>query len=99
MIKSVGERLKVRDISLVVDESVKMKLTREGYNPSFGARPLRRLVTKYIEDLISEFILKSQLSKSKKTRFVKIYLNEENQVAVKEQDQLVENKQKINTLV
>jgi ATP-dependent Clp protease ATP-binding subunit ClpA len=35
-----------------VNDKVKAKLTREGYNPLFGARPLRRLVTKYIEDLI-----------------------------------------------
>jgi ATP-dependent Clp protease ATP-binding subunit ClpA len=47
----------------------------------FGARPLRRLVTKYIEDLISETILKTPTSKS--TRTIKISLNEDDQIVVK----------------
>jgi ATP-dependent Clp protease ATP-binding subunit ClpA len=81
MVKSVTERVKVKEIDVQVEENVKRKLTREGYNPSFGARPLRRLVTKYIEDLISEYILKNPL-KSKKS-IVRIHLNEEDQVVVK----------------
>ena len=51
----------------------------------FGARPLRRLVTKYIEDLISETMLKT--STTKKVRVIKIQLNENEQVVVK-QDEL-----------
>ena len=85
MIKEVTERVKPKQINLIVDEKVKLKLTREGYNPLFGARPLRRLVTKYIEDLISENILKT--SSTKKLRTIKIQLNENDQVIVK-QDEL-----------
>ena len=48
MIREVSERVKPKQIILVVDDKVKSKLTREGYNPLFGARPLRRLVTKYV---------------------------------------------------
>jgi ATP-dependent Clp protease ATP-binding subunit ClpA len=81
MVKSVTERVKAKEIDVHVEENVKRKLTREGYNPSFGARPLRRLVTKYIEDLISEYILKNPI-KSKKSS-VRIHLNEEDQVVVK----------------
>jgi ATP-dependent Clp protease ATP-binding subunit ClpA len=84
MIRDVAERVKPKRILLSVDENVKAKLTREGYNPSFGARPLRRLVTKYIEDLISENILKNPITK--KARTVKIFLNEEDQIAVKAND-------------
>jgi ATP-dependent Clp protease ATP-binding subunit ClpA len=50
----------------------------------FGARPLRRLVTKYIEDLISETMLKT--SSTKKMRVIKIQLNENEQVVVKQDD-------------
>lgn len=82
MINDVSERIKVKEISLVVDDKVKVKLTREGYNPAFGARPLRRLVTKYIEDLISEYILKHSIIKKNQT--LKIYLNDEDQILVKE---------------
>jgi len=81
MVKDVAERIKSKDILLSVEDKVKVKLTREGYNPSFGARPLRRLVTKYIEDLLSEYILKNPLAK--KNQLLKILLNEEDQIFVK----------------
>lgn len=84
MIREVGERVKSKQILLSVDDKVKAKLTREGYNPLFGARPLRRLVTKYIEDLISENLLKNPLTK--KSRAVKVILNEEDQVIIKKDD-------------
>jgi ATP-dependent Clp protease ATP-binding subunit ClpA len=84
MIKDVIERVKLKQITLSVEEKVKTKLTREGYNPSFGARPLRRLVTKYIEDSISEHILKNPITK--KNRSLKIQLNEEDQILVKQED-------------
>ena len=81
MIKEVAERIKSKQILLTVDDKVKVKLTREGYNPLFGARPLRRLVTKYIEDLISETLLKTPTGKTTKT--IKIILNENDQIIVK----------------
>lgn len=84
MIKDVAERVKAKQIILSVEDKVRLKLTREGYNPLFGARPLRRLVTKYIEDLISEDILKNPLTK--KIRQVKIQLNEFDQVVIKQEE-------------
>lgn len=80
MIKNIRERVKSKEIILIVDERVKVKLTREGYNPLFGARPLRRLIVKYIEDLISEALLK--LSGFSKRREIRISLNEDNQIVV-----------------
>ena len=87
MIKDVAERVKSKQIILQVDEKVKIKLTREGYNPMFGARPLRRLVTKYIEDLISEDLLKNSLTK--KARLVKVLLNEQDQVIIKSDETII----------
>jgi ATP-dependent Clp protease ATP-binding subunit ClpA len=87
MVREVAERVKPKQIILQVDEKVKVKLTREGYNPLFGARPLRRLITKCIEDLISENILKSPITK--KTRTIKIQLNEDDQVVIKKEEILV----------
>ena len=81
MIREVSKRIETKQIVLTVDDKVKTKLTREGYNPLFGARPLRRLVTKYIEDLISENIL--TMPTQKKTRTIKIQLNEDDQIVVK----------------
>ena len=84
MIKDVSKRVEPKQIVLQVDDKVKAKLTREGYNPLFGARPLRRLVTKYVEDLISENILKNPVIK--KSRTVKIILNEDDQIVAKHDD-------------
>jgi ATP-dependent Clp protease ATP-binding subunit ClpA len=84
MIRDVGQRIEPKQIFLHVEDKVKAKLTREGYNPLFGARPLRRLVTKYIEDLISEYILKNP--QGKKGYELKIQLNEEDQIIIKSQN-------------
>jgi ATP-dependent Clp protease ATP-binding subunit ClpA len=86
MIREVAERVKQKQINLIVEDKVKVKLTRDGYNPLFGARPLRRLVTKCIEDLISENILKNPITNTKKVRKIKIHLNEEDQILIKKEE-------------
>ena len=84
MVRDVSERIKSKQIILNVDEKVKVKLSREGYNPLFGARPLRRLITKYVEDLISENILNNPITKQ--TRTIRIILNNEDQIVVKKDE-------------
>lgn len=77
MLNDVIERVKEKDIFLTVDERVKKKLSQEGYNPLYGARPLRRLITKYIEDLVSENMLLTASSLSlvaDKSRYFSITL-------------------------
>jgi ATP-dependent Clp protease ATP-binding subunit ClpA len=86
MVKSVAERVKAKQIILTVDEKVKLKLTRDGYNPVFGARPLRRLITKYVEDLVSEEVLKNP--SKKKIRTIKIQLDENDQITVKKEEEV-----------
>ena len=81
MIKQVSTRIESKQISLLVDDNVRVKLSRDGYNPVFGARPLRRLITKYVEDLISENILKTPLTK--KGREIRIILDENDQIIIK----------------
>lgn len=78
MINELVLRLKEKDIILVVDNNVKLKLTKEGYNPAFGARPLKRVITKKIEDLITDTILKN--SNSDGSRLIKIKLNGNNEI-------------------
>jgi ATP-dependent Clp protease ATP-binding subunit ClpC len=53
MIKQVQNRLKDKGINLIVDLSVQAFLTDEGYDPIYGARPLRRAIMKYLEDTLS----------------------------------------------
>ena len=84
MIHQVGQRIKDKKIELFVDEKIKMKMTREGYSKIFGARPLRRLVTKYIEDNISLNLLQHPLYN--KSRRIEIILNIDEEVEVKYAD-------------
>ena len=61
MIKSVQNRLKEKGINLVVDLSVQAFLVDEGYDPIYGARPLRRAIMKYLEDTLAEQCLSKTL--------------------------------------
>jgi ATP-dependent Clp protease ATP-binding subunit ClpA len=57
MVNEVRDRLDDRDISLELTEAAKAKLVKEGYDPVFGARPLRRVVTREVETPLSQRIL------------------------------------------
>merc|ERR1712127_717753 len=61
MIKSVQNRLKEKGIYLIVDLAVQAFLTDEGYDPIYGARPLRRAIMKYLEDTLAEQCLSKTL--------------------------------------
>lgn len=61
MIRSVQNRLKEKGINLIVDLSVQAFLTDEGYDPIYGARPLRRAIMKYLEDTLAEQCLSKTL--------------------------------------
>nr|YP_010516869.1 ATP-binding subunit of Clp protease [Haslea pseudostrearia]UXN44651.1 ATP-binding subunit of Clp protease [Haslea pseudostrearia] len=70
MIKQVQKRLKEKNIILIVDLSVQAFLTDEGYDPIYGARPLRRAIMKYLEDTLAEQCLSKTLYPN-----TKIYVN------------------------
>ncbi|MFB2982546.1 ATP-dependent Clp protease ATP-binding subunit [Microseira sp. BLCC-F43] len=57
MLKEVFGRLKEQGITLEVTERFKDRLVTEGYNPSYGARPLRRAIMRLLEDSLAEEIL------------------------------------------
>ncbi|MFI4861597.1 MAG: ATP-dependent Clp protease ATP-binding subunit [Phycisphaerales bacterium JB063] len=57
----VFKRLKEREMLLELDEKAKEFLIDKGYNPDFGARPLRRAIGQYVEDPLSESILKGDI--------------------------------------
>ena len=61
MINSVQKRLKEKGINLIVDLAVQAFLTDEGYDPIYGARPLRRAIMKYLEDTLAEQCLSKTL--------------------------------------
>jgi ATP-dependent Clp protease ATP-binding subunit ClpC len=57
MLSQVQERLDEHEVTLEVTEEAKELLAKEGYDPHFGARPLRRVIQTMVEDPLSEAIL------------------------------------------
>jgi len=62
MLKQVSDRLKASGMGLEASADVKEVLAKEGFDPAFGARPLRRAVQRVIEDPLSEEILLGRFS-------------------------------------
>jgi len=58
MSDTLTKRLKEQDITLELTDAAKEKISVEGYDPEYGARPLRRAIQKHIEDRLSEELLK-----------------------------------------
>jgi ATP-dependent Clp protease ATP-binding subunit ClpC len=63
-IVKVTERLKRKNLHLQLDEKAKDLLVEKGYDPTYGARPMRRAVERFLEDPLAEEILKGSLHDS-----------------------------------
>ncbi|CAH2040518.1 unnamed protein product [Thlaspi arvense] len=61
MLKEVFDRLKSKDIELQVTERFRDRVVEEGYNPSYGARPLRRAIMRLLEDSMAEKMLAREI--------------------------------------
>ena len=57
MVAKVDDRLKEKDMGLVLTDTAKALLAEKGYDPLLGARPLRRTIQREIEDPLSEKLL------------------------------------------
>lgn len=62
LLDDVAKRLKERGITFELNTRAKEFLAEKGFNPTFGARPLKRTIQKYVEDPLAEEILKGQFS-------------------------------------
>ncbi|HZL43589.1 MAG TPA: ATP-dependent Clp protease ATP-binding subunit [Verrucomicrobiae bacterium] len=60
-VKKVMVRLKNRNIHLQLDEKARNFLVEKGYDPQYGARPMRRSVERFLEDPLAEEILRGNL--------------------------------------
>ncbi len=63
MLNSVTARLEAQEIYLNFNEEVTKHLAKKGFDPVYGARPLRRAITKAVEDRLSEEILKGTIQR------------------------------------
>ncbi|NLO86850.1 MAG: ATP-dependent Clp protease ATP-binding subunit [Clostridiales bacterium] len=78
MLGSVAKRLKAHGMELMYDDAVIKKLADDGYDPSFGARPLRRTIQRSVEDALSEEIIGGKITLGDRVR---LYLDDEGKIA------------------
>ena len=61
MIKTVKDRVKTLGITIDVDKTAVDRMAEVGFDPVYGARPLRRAIQSNIEDIIAENILEGNI--------------------------------------
>ena len=63
MLEEVGRRIEALGVTIKFDESVTKLVSKEGFDPAFGARPLRRTIQRLIEDSFSTEMLEGKIQK------------------------------------
>ncbi len=61
LLRRIRESMAERELQLDLTEEAKDFLVDKGWDPSMGARPLRRAIQRYIEDPLADFVLRSEL--------------------------------------
>jgi len=82
LLKEVFARLTEKEIYLQVTDKFKDRLVEEGFNPAYGARPLRRAIMRLLEDVLAEEILSKRLQEGDTAT---VDIDEEGKVAIKAQ--------------
>jgi ATP-dependent Clp protease ATP-binding subunit ClpC len=85
LLREFSSRLAEQGIRLEVSERFKSHLTEEGYNPELGARPLRRAITRLLEDRLAEEILSGRV---KEGDTVVMDVDDEDQIKVLQGDRV-----------
>jgi ATP-dependent Clp protease ATP-binding subunit ClpB len=67
-LKKLEEKLGERGIKITIDTSLKKHLVEKGFEPEYGARPLKRLIQKLILDQLADRLIKGELKNVKKIR-------------------------------
>jgi ATP-dependent Clp protease ATP-binding subunit ClpB len=68
-IQDLNKRLSARGLSVQLDADAMAYLAQKGYDPSFGARPLKRVIQREIENPLSLALLKGEYVKGDEIRF------------------------------
>lgn len=62
MLRRLNQQMAEQGITLEIDEDAKVWLAKQGYDPAYGARPLRRAIQRHIEDPLSEEVLRGEFA-------------------------------------
>ena len=68
MLKDLFKRLSERNLTIEVTDAAKDYLAKEGYSETYGARPLRRVIQKKVEDVLAEEILSGNYKENDKLK-------------------------------
>jgi len=82
LVKELNARLMERGIQLEIDDDVKHWLIKEGYQPMYGARPMRRTIERRIGDPLSEELIRGRF---KDVRKIKVVLRDDSPLFVEEE--------------
>jgi len=63
MIDKVAKRLEAKGINLRASDEAVYELAKKGYDPKFGARPLRRVIQENVENAVADFLLRGQVGR------------------------------------
>jgi len=69
LFKGIENKLKERDIEIVLTESAKRLVAKAGFDPVYGARPLKRALAEIVEDRLAEMILEGKVNEGDKVVF------------------------------
>ena len=69
MLKSVKEKLAENDIEIVLTDAAKELIADAGFDPVYGARPLKRAIQELVEDYLAELILEGKVKEGDKVIF------------------------------
>ncbi|HEU0304401.1 MAG TPA: ATP-dependent Clp protease ATP-binding subunit, partial [Gaiellaceae bacterium] len=61
MMRRVREQISTHEVAIELSDAAKELLVEKGFDPTMGARPLRRAIQRYIEDPLADFVLGSDL--------------------------------------
>ncbi|NLE51828.1 MAG: AAA domain-containing protein [Chloroflexi bacterium] len=75
--KEIADRLAEQELYVSLTEDARMKLANLGYDPEFGARPLRRVLQRYVESPLSVQLLKGEF---KRGDMVQVYVNDQGEI-------------------
>ncbi len=70
-VRKVSERIRAKEIEIDLDTSARELLIEKGYDPTYGARPMRRAVERYLEDPLAEEILRASIKAGDKVRTIR----------------------------
>ncbi len=70
LLHELNLRLIDKSVSIEVDDEVKQWLIKEGYEPLYGARPMRRIIQRAIGDPLSEELIKGRFKENRKIKVV-----------------------------